>query len=169
MALHLQYAALIAFVGLMSVAAFEDLRRLVIPNAVPLALCGLWPLYIMASPSLFGVLSAIGCALIVFVVGAVCFSRGLLGGGDVKLLTVATLWAGPAQTPSLLMLTGVLGGLLAMFLLIPTGAQLATLARIKLGPAAAADPSGPQLATPVPYGIAIASAAVLVIFLPYFR
>ena len=37
MALQLQHAALIGFAALMIIAAFEDLRRLVIPNALPLA------------------------------------------------------------------------------------------------------------------------------------
>ena len=78
-----------------------------------------------APPSLYGALGAIGCALAVFLVGAVLFARGWLGGGDVKLLTAATLWAGPAGTPALLVLTGVLGGVLALFLLMPFGSQIA--------------------------------------------
>jgi prepilin peptidase CpaA len=168
MALQLQSAALIGFAALMIIAAFEDLRRLVIPNALPLSLCVLWPLYIAPTASLIGAVSAVGCAALVFVAGALCFSRGFLGGGDVKLLTAATLWAGPAQTPSLLVLTGVLGGALALVLLVPPCAHLATLARVKLGPETDL-PSGRRLATPVPYGIAIAAAAMLVIFLPHFR
>ena len=56
----------------------------------------LWPLYFAAAPSLAAALAAIGCALAVFIVGALLFARGYLGGGDVKLLTAATLWAGPA-------------------------------------------------------------------------
>jgi prepilin peptidase CpaA len=165
MALQLQYVALIGFAGLMIAAAFEDLRRLVIPNPLTLALCLLWPLYIVSAPSLIGVLGAVACALIVFVAGALFFSRGFLGGGDVKLLTAAALWAGPSQTPALLVATGILGGALALFLLAPPGAHLATLARAKLGPA---DAPAPQLTTPIPYGIAIAGAAMIVIFFPYF-
>ncbi len=84
-------------------------------------------------PSLYGALAAIGCAAAVFLGGAVLFARGYLGGGDVKLLAAATLWAGPAGTPTLLMLTGVLGGALALFLLMPFGRQIAAAARSLLG------------------------------------
>ena len=129
MAVYLQLAALIGFAGLMMAAAFEDLRRLTIPNQVTIALCLLWPLYMTAQPSMGAVLGGLGCAAIVFIAGALLFSRGYLGGGDVKLLAAATLWAGPAATPALLMLTGVLGGALALFLLMPHGAYIAMLAR----------------------------------------
>jgi prepilin peptidase CpaA len=167
MALQLQFAALLGFAALMVMAAFEDLRRLIIPNALTLSLCLLWPLYAIAAPSLLGTLGALGCAVAVFLAGALCFSRGYLGGGDVKLLAAAALWAGPAGTPALLVLTGVLGGMLALFLLVPPGAYIATLARAKLGSTDA--PEKFAAATPVPYGIAIAAAAVIVIFVPHFR
>jgi len=168
MALHLQYVALIGFAALMLAAAFEDLRRLTIPNLLPLGLCLLWPLYAFSQLGWAVILGAIACATVVFVAGALCFSRGLLGGGDVKLLTAASLWAGPTGTLSLLVVTGVLGGLLALILLAPPGAHLATLARAKLGPATGELPEGQQN-TPVPYGIAIAAAAMIVVVLPHFR
>ncbi len=101
-----------------------------------------------------------------FLVGAVLFARGYLGGGDVKLLSAATLWAGPSGTPELLMLTGVLGGALALFLLMPFGTQIAAAARGMLGQSAI--DTGRGLAMPVPYGVAIASAALIVILHPYF-
>jgi prepilin peptidase CpaA len=167
MAFYLQFVALLGFAGLMLAAAFEDLRRLIIPNMLTLAICLLWPIRLLAEPSLYGSLGALGCALAVFLAGALCFSRGYIGGGDVKLLAAATLWAGPAGTPALLLLTGILGGVLAMFLMMPPGAHIAAMARVKLGPAEPSAASG--LATPIPYGIAIAGAAVIVIFLPYFR
>ncbi|HWD60476.1 MAG TPA: A24 family peptidase [Stellaceae bacterium] len=166
MALQLQFAALVAFAALMLLAALEDLRRLMIPNVLTLSLCVLWPLYAATAPSLVGTLGALACALAVFLGGALCFSRGYLGGGDVKLLAVATLWAGPIGTPPLLLLTGILGGLLALALLMPPGAHIAELARAKLGPADTPVESGN--ATPVPYGIAIAAAALIVVFLPHF-
>src|SRR5678815_2587985 len=116
MSLHPQILVLVVFAAVMAVAAFEDFRRLVIPNLLPIVLCALWPVYFAFAPSFYGALTSIGCALAVFLVGAVLFARGWLGGGDVKLLSAATLWAGPAGTPTLLMLTGVLGGALALFL-----------------------------------------------------
>jgi prepilin peptidase CpaA len=167
MALQLQFAALLGFAALMLMAALEDLRRLIIPNALTLSLCVLWPLYLVATPSLLGVLGSFGCAIAVFLAGAFCFSRGYLGGGDVKLLATATLWAGPTGTPALLVLTGVLGGILALFLAFPPGAHIATLARVKLGPDEAPQRSG--LATPIPYGVAIAAASLIVVFFPHFR
>lgn len=168
MAANLHIAALAGFGGLMLVAAIEDLRRLTIPNQLILALCALWPLYVLANPTLIEVLGALGCAAAVFVVGALCFARGYVGGGDVKLLAATALWAGPYSTLQLLMLTGVLGGVLALFLLMPPGAYIATLARAKLGPGPDADAES-MTSTPVPYAIAIAGAAVIVIFVPHFR
>jgi prepilin peptidase CpaA len=165
--LHLQFAAALGFAALMVLAALEDLRRLVIPNALTLSLCVLWPLYVLATPTLIATLGSLACAAAVFLVGALFFSRGYMGGGDVKLLAVAVLWAGPGRVVPLLLLTGVLGGMLALFLLIPPGAHLASLTRAKLGPGDMSLKSG--LTTPVPYGIAIAAAAMIVIFVPHFR
>ena len=146
------------FTGLMAAAAVEDIRRLVIPNAVVAGLCVLWPLHLAAAPSftIVGSLCAAGCAAAVFLVGALLFSRGLIGGGDVKLLAAATLWAGPASTPALLVVTGVLGGLLTLVLLFSARLRAA----ISWARAAAVS------SLPVPYGAAIAAAAVIVTLPP---
>src|ERR1051326_3474865 len=109
MFVHPDTIALPVFAAVMAIAAYQDFRRLVIPNLLPAILCVAWPVHFAAGPSLFGALTAIGCALAVFIVGAALFARGFLGGGDVKLLTAATLWCGAAGTPSLLVLTGILG------------------------------------------------------------
>lgn len=165
MTLHAQALALAAFSAVMAAAAIEDFRRLVIPNLLPILLCALWPVYFAAAPTLYGALAALGCAAAVFLGGAVLFARGWLGGGDVKLLSAATLWAGPAGTPSLLILTGVLGGALALFLLMPLGRQTLAAARRLLGqPPAQAERA---LAMPVPYGVAIAGAALIVTLPPH--
>jgi prepilin peptidase CpaA len=163
---YIQAFALTVFAAVMAAAAFEDFRRLVIPNLLPIVLCALWPVYFATAPSLYGALAAIGCAAAVFIGGAVLFARGYLGGGDVKLLAAATLWAGPAGTPTLLMLTAVLGGVLALFLLMPFGVQLATGARRMLGQSPIEPERGLQM--PIPYGVAIAGAALFVTHPPYF-
>src|SRR5438128_2715991 len=134
MSLHPQTIAVTAFGVVMAVAAFEDFRRLIIPNLLPILLVVLWPVYFVAvGASLYGALAAIGCAVAVFIGGAILFAFDYLGGGDVKLLSAATLWAGPAGTPELLLLTGVLGGALALFMLLPFGMHIAVAARGMLG------------------------------------
>ena len=153
---------LIAFILLMGTAAFEDFRRFIIPNPLTIGLCVLWPLYFATAPSLAAALSAIGCGAAVFIVGAVLFARGYVGGGDVKLLSAAALWAGPAGIANLLLLTGILGGALALFLLVPAGSRITAAARGLLG-----QPT-PDSAAPryVPYGVPIAIAAVIVVLSP---
>lgn len=146
------------FTGLMAAAAVEDFRRLVIPNAVVAGLCVLWLLHLATAPSfsLAGSFGTAGCAAAVFLVGALLYSRGLIGGGDVKLLAAATLWAGPASTPTLLIVTAVLGGLLTLVLLFCAPLRAA------LGWARTVAASS----VPVPYGVAIAAAAVIVTLPP---
>jgi prepilin peptidase CpaA len=161
MSLTFDLLPLAGFAGLMAVAACEDLRRLTIPNPVVIVLCALWPVHLATAPgsTLAGSLAAVACAAVVFIVGALLFSRGFVGGGDVKLLAAATLWAGPAMTPALLALTALLGGVLAVL----------RLSAIALRAVLASDPAASfptARAAPVPYGVAIAGAA-LVVTLPH--
>lgn len=161
MSLSLALVPLAGFSGLMLTAACEDLRRFVIPNQLTIGLLLLWPLHALGSLGLSAALGALGCAVAVFVVGAIPFSRGLIGGGDVKLLAVATLWAGPGLTPELLLGSALAGGLLALLLLSPYGHYLTAL---RTPAAAAALPH----ANPMPYGVAIAAAALIVTIPPFF-
>ena len=85
-ALHL--IPLAGFTGIMATSAIEDLRRLIIPNGLIVGLCVLWPLYVATAPMLTMAAAgfAVLCAAAVFLAGALLFARGLIGGGDVKLL-----------------------------------------------------------------------------------
>lgn len=165
MTLNLETIPLTVFAAVMAIAAFEDFRRLVIPNLLPIVLCAFWPIYFAASPSLYGALGALGCAAAIFLVGALLFARGYLGGGDVKLLAAAALWAGPANTPALLMLTAILGGVLALLLLPPLSRRAVERVRVLLRQPPAAMHGGPAVA--VPYGVAIAGAALIVTLSPH--
>jgi prepilin peptidase CpaA len=152
MPFSLSLVAIAGFAGLMLAAAIEDLRRFVIPNQLILALCLLYPLRLLTGVGPAAAAEAFGCALLVFLLGAVLFARGMVGGGDVKLLAVATLWVGPADTPALLIATGLAGGVLALFLLSPPGAALAAWCGVEPAPRSNA----------MPYGIAITTAALAV-------
>lgn len=158
MPFHIALLPLAGFAGLILTAAVEDARRLVIPNRLTAGICLLWPFHLATGLSLAATVGAVGCAAAVFGFGALLFARGLVGGGDVKLLAAATLWAGPAATPSLLLGTAIAGGLLGLFLLTPLG-RLATAWR---------KTDAAPVANPMPYGVAIAAAALFVTIPPYF-
>jgi prepilin peptidase CpaA len=158
---------LVGFAAVMIAAAVVDFRRLVIPNGLVLALCVLWLLHIAGArgttPSA-ALATAAGAAL-ALIGGAALFARGVIGGGDVKLFAAAALWAGAGALPRLLALTALIGGGLALLFLSPLGPRLIALRQAKAAPA-----TGGALRlgrTPIPYGVAIAAAALLVTIPPY--
>lgn len=168
MQLQLHFLPLAGFAGLMVLAALEDLRRLVIPNTVTGGLCALWVVYFLLAPnaSLTTAFGAAACSLVVLFAGALLFDRGWIGGGDVKLMAAATLWAGPTATLAFLAMTGLLGGLLALLLLSPVGAYVAAVQRAFPRPPNPAASSAHPVA--IPYGVAIAAAALIVTLPPGF-
>ena len=167
MPLQLDLAPAAGFFALMATAAVEDIRRLVIPNGVIVGLCLLWPFHLATAPNatIAAGMASIGCAVTVFFAGALSFSRGLIGGGDVKLLAAA-LWAGPDRILPLLALMGLLGGLLGLFVLSPICLDfLGLLRRLPTGPS---EITAVLTKPVVPYGVAIAAAALIVTILPSF-
>jgi prepilin peptidase CpaA len=77
----------------------------------------------------------------VLAVGILLFARGWVGGGDVKLLASASVWAGPALVFDLLVIMALSGGVLAVLVML-RGRNDAKRA--------------------LPYGIAIAAGGVYV-------
>jgi prepilin peptidase CpaA len=144
--------AIVAFLGLLAWAALSDFRTYLIPNSVSLGVAVLYPAHVLASAAPVdwaGALVVAGCVLLV---GFVMFAMRLAGGGDVKLLAAASLWAGPAQILPFVLLTTLAGGLLAAM-------TLNYLRYVRPWPsnALAADESAAlKLRGTVPYGIAIA-------------
>lgn len=157
---------LAGFAALMIAAAFIDLHRLIIPNPLIGGLCVLWLLNLETiAPPASATLATVGCAAAIFVGGAMLFFRGLIGGGDVKLLAAASLWAGADAVPPLLAMTALIGGVLALFLLTPLGARITAR---RAGPAPNDGSGSASLRTPVPYGAAIAAAALFATLRPHF-
>lgn len=94
-------------------AAVSDARSYIIPNRVCAGLFILFPAYALSqAPIDIGI--AVGIAAAVFAVGATLFHFGLMGGGDVKLLTGVSLWAGGSQFLPFLLMTSLAGGFLAL-------------------------------------------------------
>jgi prepilin peptidase CpaA len=145
------------FLGLLAWAALSDGIRFRIPNAASLGVALLYPAHVAASPAPVDWIGGLVLAALLFLFGVGLFARGLVGGGDVKLLSASALWAGPHLILPFLIVMGFTGGLLAVAV---WGAQ--RLRRVKAAASSSESPeSGAQaeLAERVPYGIAIAAGA----------
>ncbi|MFO1067232.1 MAG: prepilin peptidase [Geminicoccaceae bacterium] len=145
---------------LLAHAAWTDLTARRIANRTCAALALAWPvqlLLVVPPPSLTA--AVLGAAAVAVPAGLL-WQRGILGGGDVKLLSALALWAGPADLLPFLLLTGLAGGALAVVWLrlrqgggLLVGAVAGRLAGT-LAPATASALADPAL----PYGLAIAGA-----------
>lgn len=148
------------FAGCVIAAAVNDARTLRIPNILSIAILGLFAIYAGLALTPTAVLGALALGIAALMAGYIAFARGLMGGGDAKLLAVCMAWAGPVHALELIFVTGIAGGVLGLALTLPATARAA--APIKRGwPAAAASPDG-VLRAPMPYGVAIAAGALTV-------
>lgn len=142
--------AVIIFFGGMLHASITDLRHRRIANWTVIALLVAWfPVALIADLPGSAMLGSMSAAVLVFVLGFVCFCLGLLGGGDVKLAAIAVLWLGAPMAPAFLMLSAIFGALIALVFL-----GIAKLKR-RGGNDVQTD------ALMLPYGPGLASAAVV--------
>lgn len=160
-------AALALYVLLLATAAVTDLWKYKIPNWVSAALLVLFVPAAVWLPLEGHWLSHVGAALCVLAVGVILFMLGWLGAGDVKLMTAVALWTGFAYLAQFVVLVALAGGAFALVLLV----LRIVIARL---PSVRAVPDGGRLprilvkGERVPYGVAIACAAILLgIQLPY--
>lgn len=105
------------FVFLVISAIIGDMSAFRVPNWLPLALAGLFVLYGATSEAwqVLAVHTLVGAG--VLAAGFALFTLGVLGGGDAKLAAALGLWMGPAHLGAFLLLTALLGGLVALGLL----------------------------------------------------
>ncbi len=99
---------------LLVAAAYSDARRYRIPNAASLALLGLFPAYVLTAPHDVAWLRHIAVFVVVLAGGYLLYMKKLIAAGDVKLLAVVSLWAGPSMIGILIFITLLAGGLLAV-------------------------------------------------------
>jgi prepilin peptidase CpaA len=149
---------LLLFPATMAFAASSDLLTMTISNRVTLVLlAGFFALAIVTGMSQQELLSHIGAGFAVLAVTFVFFARGWIGGGDAKLAAVTALWFGFDQLLVYAVYASLLGGVLTIamlrFRLAPLPEVLARqewLMRLH------------QRDSGVPYGIALAAAALLI-------
>lgn len=153
MSLTIHQFVVMCFFVAVAWAAVGDLRSFRIPNRLVLLVIGFYPAHLLASPVPVDWLTGLICGALVFFCGFFAFSRGLIGGGDVKLLAAVSLWAGPHLVFPVLLLTMASGGVLALVFLVH--AMIQSRSRVSANVLTL----GTALSAPVPYGIAIAIGA----------
>jgi prepilin peptidase CpaA len=150
-------AVLLIFPAVMAFAAAMDLLTMRISNQISIALAAA---FFVAAPlaglSTIEILSHAGAGMLVLAAAVALFALGGFGGGDAKLLSAAALWIGFDQLVPFLAHVGIFGGVLAVAVLafrsIPVLGVYAPDWAMKLH----------QKGTGIPYGIAIASGALMI-------
>jgi prepilin peptidase CpaA len=151
-------ARLMLFPALMAFAASSDLLTMTISNRISLILIGgFFVLALAGGMGMADILSHMGAASTVLLVAFGLFTRGWIGGGDAKLAATTALWLGFDHLLPYLVYASLFGGALTLaliqFRLSPLPAALAGqkwLERLH------------QKDAGVPYGIALAAAALAV-------
>jgi prepilin peptidase CpaA len=157
----LQLIVLLLGLGIFAFVAYGDIRTRRIPNELIVAILALAAFRIAMEGDPRAGLYTLAAAAGLFVATFLLFWRGLLGGGDVKLIGATALLIGYHNFFEFLFVMSVSGALVAV----------AVLARDRLGPRRAATPSleeEAQARLTVPYGVAIAAAGMVVLLVQYF-
>ena len=191
----MQIAVLLFASGILAIIAYGDVRTRRIPNRLVYAVgvCGLLRMILVGDP--LAACYTVAAAVAVLAVGILLFWRGMLGGGDAKLLAATSLLVGHGALFDFLFVMALSGGLLALMVLaadkfgpwfrsiaLPVGAyggpvRLAVLAQGKLDRWLNFDadraanspgfeqPAGSRSRPTVPYGVAIAAAGIMILVL----
>jgi prepilin peptidase CpaA len=149
---------LLLFPTLMAFAASSDLLTMTISNRLSIALAaGFFLLTLITGMSLQAIGMHLAASAVVLAVAFIFFSQGWIGGGDAKLAAVTALWFGFDHLLDYLIYASLFGGALTLAILqfrkLPLPGILARQAWImRLHDSAGG----------VPYGIALAAAALAV-------
>ena len=154
----LEYPVLLVFPLAMIYAAAMDFFTMTIPNRASIALvAGFFAAAVLGGLGWFDVLKHMAAAVVVLAVAIVLFARGWIGGGDAKLAAATALWLGFDQLLNYLLYASLFGGVLTFMIL---------RFRLMPLPAALANQEWAQrlhrMDTGVPYGIALALAALII-------
>lgn len=139
--------------GIVTWAAISDLMHTRIPNTANAAILVLWIVWAIVNPDVVVVYS-LGIGILLFAAGAVLFHYQLMGGGDVKFFAVLGLFAGGPQDSLLFVLyASLFGGALCMLGLLQDRFPVPVFSLVTTT-------NGKRT---VPYGVAIAASAYIMI------
>jgi prepilin peptidase CpaA len=149
---------LLLFPALMAFAASSDLFTMTISNRLSIALAvGFFALALVAGMNLNVIGMHVAAGALVLVIAFGFFSQGWIGGGDAKLAAATALWFGFEHLMDYMLHAAIFGGILTLLLLQFRKYPL-PLFMIKQPWIQRLHEKGGG----VPYGIALAAAALLV-------
>jgi prepilin peptidase CpaA len=157
------------FALLLMVAALWDIRRRRIPNFMSAATLLFGLVSAVATQGWSGLLPGIAACLATIAIGWVPWTKGWIGGGDVKLAAAAASAIGLRLLHEYLLATALAGAVVALacYVLSSRSARREMVANLKLLPAGIMPE--PELHSgggrvSVPYGVACAAGALFVLF-----
>ena len=142
------------------VAAYGDIKSLRIPNKLAIAVAILGVFRLLVIGDLNTAIYTIGASAMVFIVTFLIFWRGILGGGDVKLLSATVLLVGYHDLLSFVLIMSICGAFVSLAVLF-----IRNLLPLWLGPRLAVLVSTARLV--VPYGVAIAAAGTVTLLFQF--
>lgn len=145
----------------MVMVVITDLTRYTIPNWLVGSLFLLYPVMIYMSRVPVDWHSGLIAMGITFVIGYIIFVMRWMGGGDIKLIIACSLWVGMQHIVDFLFLMTVIGGIFSVLLLVMR--KVIAVAPIKGN--ANTRPRILREGAPVPYGVAIASSFVYMMWM----
>ncbi|MDE0943266.1 MAG: prepilin peptidase [Alphaproteobacteria bacterium] len=139
-------------------AMVADFRTFEIPHSLPIALVVVFPIAAWAANMSWQQIAwACGLATFMLVVAILMVLFRVMGGGDGKLIAAAALWTGPEAIMPFLLLIALMGGVLALVILLyrrlPLASTLASLTAFQKMHAEKRD---------LPYAIAIGIAGLII-------
>lgn len=148
--------AAIVLPALLCAAAYGDARRRRIPHALTIAIAVAGLLHASVDGRAIVATTALVACM---VVGLALQGRGVIGGGDVKLVAACAPWLDVATATDALLLTAIAGGALGAYELVVRARRTAAADRLRPATVDAA----PRRARSVPYGVAIAVGVLVAV------
>jgi prepilin peptidase CpaA len=159
---------LLVALALLTVGAWRDIATRTIPDTVSLLLLALGGLA-RISAGWSAIFLSVVTAVALFILLLIAFSRGLIGGGDVKLMTALVVGLSPFDSYRFVVATAIAGGLLGLVYLLlrrmprftcqvssrSLRARILTIESWRI-----------RRHGPLPYGVAIAAGGAYALLLP---
>ena len=151
-----QWTVVVLFPLTVLYAVVSDVRSLKIPNWAAICIAATFlPAALLGGLDLATIAIHYGIGAALLAAGMFLFIRGIVGGGDVKLLAAIAVWIGWDDLGLYLFLVALIGGALALVVIRRFSRNPSFLDSL---PWLGRDPATTRV---VPYGVAIGLAAIL--------